>query len=208
MQLCSTPARTHNAWRRPAQQRSEHPPRLLYQRWNNRSHCSQVARWVEHIALRPVATDPAAGQCRPPQDERPPRALLEVGPRLWAGARSAATEIAPGVTSCRLSQVLQFSFRYRIAGGVVDVRDEQPPPAVQTSRAAGQEEVCRPSSGILSPRTELTGAGFSTSRGRGGLSTRPSYLRSKTPAPRSFCCTPVKTQNSTDAQPLAGTRPL
>ena len=88
MQLCSTPARTHNAWRRPAQQRSEHPPRLLYQRWNNRSHCSQVARWVEHIALRPVATDPAAGQCRPPQDERPPRALLEVGPRLWAGARS------------------------------------------------------------------------------------------------------------------------
>ena len=72
MQLCSTPAPTHNAWRRPAQQRSEHPPRLLYQRWNNRSHCSQVARWVEHIALRPVATDPAAGQCRPPQDECPP----------------------------------------------------------------------------------------------------------------------------------------
>ena len=66
---------------------------------------------------------------------------------LQAGACSAATAYAAGVPFCRLAQAFQFSCTKGIAGRVVDMRDEQPPPAVQTSRAAQQEEVCRRSSG-------------------------------------------------------------
>ena len=77
------------------------------------------------------------------------------------------------MTSCRRSQVLQFSFRYRIAGGVVDVRDEQPPPAVQTSRAAGQEEVCRPSGRLTRRSRKMTAAAswFLVLRTGGGFNT-------------------------------------
>ena len=65
---------------------------------------------------------------------------------LQAGACSAATAYAAGVPFCRLAQVLQFSCRKGIAGCAVGMRDKQHPPAVQTSRAAEQEEVCRASS--------------------------------------------------------------
>ena len=83
---------------------------------------------------------------------------MDVGARLLQVTNTCDTAVGGRVQCCDrnssgrdflpsfagLAVLVQISHR---GGRRRDVRDEQPPPAVQTSRAAGQEEVCRPSSG-------------------------------------------------------------
>ena len=72
----------------------------------------------------------------------------EVLGRAVGGARRhLKTRCIRSERFCRDSHVFPFSFGKGIAGCVVDVRDRRHAPAVQTSRAAEQEEVGRPSSG-------------------------------------------------------------